>query len=361
MNTLNLIFGASRFGKGAQRLCGSSVADELWDGFVDILPEGAEGLSDADGVLSGIGIDSVLEAIFSAIGEGIGGVVSFFAMLMGLAMLMALAGIFGEGSAGSGRLASLGIAAVSALAVFRYLSPLFEEIGESLDMLGDFFSSLIPVLTGISAAAGGMNTAAAEALNMNMTLGIVAYAADRFLLPLALAMFSLSLAGGIDGGGLASVAKGVKGLFMWGLGIGTAVILGAVSMQSLLASAKDTAYLRAAKYAASGIIPVVGGTVSSALGSLGGALSYIKGAVGVASVAVIVAAALSPLVTLLLFRLALSAAVSFLEFVGESAGVRIYCSYRAAVDALTAVYVISILVYICEIVIFVKSGVNAFA
>jgi stage III sporulation protein AE len=164
----------------------------------------------------------------------------------------------------------------------------------------------------------------------------------------------------MGGGTVSGVAKNIKGLFNWILGIGTTVLLAAVSMQSIIAGAQDTAYLRAAKYAASGMIPLVGSTVSGALGTLAGGLSYVKSAVGVSAVMMIVTLALAPLVTLLLYRLAFSLSISFLEFMDAKGGVRSFSAFRSALDALIAVYSLSAVVYVSEIVVFMKSGVSVF-
>jgi stage III sporulation protein AE len=128
----------------------------------------------------------------------------------------------------------------------------------------------------------------------------------------------------------------------------------------MIASASDTAYLRAAKYAASGMIPIVGGTVSSALATLAGGLSYVKSAVGVSAALVIVLTAISPMVALLLYRLAFSFCLSILEFMGSSGGVRVFSAFRTAFDTLISVYAVSAVVYITEIVIFLKCGVEVF-
>ena len=89
---------------------------------------------------------------------------------------------------------------------------------------------------------------------------------------------------GFDIGAVASLGKRIKGVFTWGIGVTTAILLGATSLQSIVASASDGAYLRAAKYAASSAIPIVGSAVSSVLGTLAGGFSYAKGAIGAASV-----------------------------------------------------------------------------
>ncbi len=335
--------------------------EEFWDDFVESIPEGSVDIEKKEDVLSGIGVDTLLSELLSALGEGLGAAFSFFVMLMGTAMLISVSELIGSHSENSmGMHTSVGVGFISSLLIFSGLYPLCLTVGENIKELASFFSSLIPILTGISAAGGNMNTAGVEAFNMNLTLGILTKTTSEFLLPLVFALFSLSLVSGLDGGGISSLAKGIKGVFMWGIGIGSAIIVGAVSMQQIVASAQDGAYLKAAKYAASGMIPVVGSTVSSALGTLTGGLAYLKSAIGTASVVILVTVSLSPLVMLLLYRFALTVSASLLEFMGSGGGVRIYSAFKSALDALIAIYTMSIVVYISEIIIFVKSGVETF-
>ena len=68
---------------------------------------------------------------------------------------------------------------------------------------------------------------------------------------------------------------------------------------------------------------------------------------------------LSPLATLLLYRLAISVGEGLLELVGVGFGVRLYSSFKAALDTLIAVFVLSVTVLILEIVILMKSGVRS--
>ena len=161
---------------------------------------------------------------------------------------------------------------------------------------------------------------------------------------------------------MAEFAKAVKGAFLFGCGVVTTVLAAALSMQSLITSAKDSAYLRAARYAASGAIPMVGGSVSSALAALGGGISILRGAIGAGSIVAVLGFALSPLIMLFLYKLSLSIAVFVLEAAGDSSGgVRVFSAMKGALDALIAIYAMTVVIAIFEIVIFLKSGVDTFA
>ena len=105
-----------------------------------------------------------------------------------------------------------------------------------------------------------------------------------------------------------------------------------------------------------GTVSVVGSSVSSALSTLAGGLAYAKSTVGAAAVAVIAAISLAPLITLLIYRLIFSIAVSFLEYANNSVGARCFGAYRTAFDTVVSVYVLSTLVCIIQVIVFMKGG-----
>lgn len=336
-----------------------SDAEDYWQEYLDAVPDGSVG-GESEDIIDGVGIDSLLSEFAHAVGAGAGSAASFLVMLLGAAVLIALSDTVGNtGGALSGH-ASVGVTVISSVLIFGRLGEVIFSVSESLRQLSVFFSAIIPVMSGILVAGGNINSSAYQAFNMNVTLSAVSYLTNTLLIPLVFAMFALALMSSLEGGRISSVAKSLKGAFMWVMGISTAIVIGAVSMQSIIASAKDSAYLRAAKYAASGMIPVVGGVVSSALSTLAGGLIYVKSAVGVSAVMVMVGLSLAPLITLLLYRFALSVSISFLDFMGSSGGVRSFSAFRAALDCLISVYALSCVIYISEIVVFIKSGVNAF-
>lgn len=337
-----------------------STSDEILSDFYSIIPENAT-LTEDDPV-DAVGFEAILESVLLALsGEG-GKALAFFLFAFGFALVSATAGmmdgtdILGISKGGC----EMAVSVICSLGLFKRLYGVCLTVKESLISVSDFFSALIPVMTAVSTASGEVVTASRQAFNMSVTMGVVGRLSVAVLMPLSLALFSLAVIGSVGDGGTASLAKGIKGMFMWGMGIVSAICTAAVAMQSLVASAKDSAALRAARYAASGLIPVVGSTVSSALSTLAGGLAFVKSSVGALSVAVIVSLVVAPLVSLLLYRLALSVCIVFLNFADNTGGVRCFSAFRSALDAITAVYTLSTLVCVVEILIFMKSGVSAF-
>jgi stage III sporulation protein AE len=193
---------------------------------------------------------------------------------------------------------------------------------------------------------------------MNLTLALLGKLSEELLTPLVFMIFSLSLTSSLSAMP-SRLLKGAKSVFLWLLGIVTTVLVASISMQSFLAVSKDSAALRAAKYALTGTIPIVGSTVSGALSTLIGSLAEARAVIGVGAVAVIFSLAASPIIIMLLYRLALSVATWIFGFI-DSGELSCFSVFRASLDALISLYAISAVVYILEIVIFLKGGVSAF-
>ncbi len=341
-------------------LTASAEETDFWEEFKEILPDGKEYNEESD-VLSSVGLPALLSEILSAFSSSKGAVISFLSLVMGVVLIISVSECFGLWASDSLKKESeIGVVIVSALIIFGAVKPVIFSVKEGIEEMGKFLSSLIPILSGISLAGGNAGTAGVQALNMNITCSAIGYVSSSLLLPLSFMMFALALADGMGKGKSYVIARGVRNSFLWIMGICSTLLVAAFSLQSLIASASDGAYLRTAKYAISGSIPLVGGTVSSALGALIGGLSYAKSAIGAASVGIIVAMALSVLVMLLLYRAVISLGATVLEFVGAPLGVRTFSAFKSAFDALIAVYVMTTLVCIFEIVIFIKSGVEVF-
>ncbi len=340
---------------------GEKNTEDWLNEFSSVLPDNTAKPIDPDELISDVGMDALLGELFSAIKNEGKGALSLLMLLFGASVLLTVGenGIgFGENTLFKG--VNVGISIISSVLIFGRIGEACRAVLDGLAKIGSFLSASLPILTGITAAGGNLNSAAVQALNINITLAAVERISNETLTPLVFALFALSMVSGLDEGGIGSIAKSIKGGFTWVLGISATVTVGAMSLQSLVASATDGAYLRAAKYAATGLIPVVGGAVSAAMSSLAGGLSYVKNTVGVSAVAAILGFALPPLVMLLLYRLAFSINITFLEVVNCGRGVRIFTAFRGALDALLAMYSISTIIYICEIVIFMKSGVEVF-
>jgi len=337
------------------------VPKELLDDFFDILPEGIDEGDIKEGLADSLGVEALLsELLNTALGRS-GQVTRFFLTCLGLALLLALSELISYG----GGLAKGVIAAAAAVTLYGFILPLVNEATEALSAVSEFFGAASAVVSSLTLAAGGGGTAAAQAVGMNLTLSLFGSFGGGFLSSVVSALFAIGTVcalNGSEGGsgkGTLAIASGVRSVFTWGIGLLSACLMGLLSLQKTVAAASDSAALRAAKYAASGMIPVVGGAVSSALSTLTSGLGYAASVVGGGAVLVILTLCLSPLVVILLYRLALFPVLVLLDFAGGGAAKRCFLGLRSALDALLSVYVLTCIVYIFEIIMYLKGGVFA--
>jgi stage III sporulation protein AE len=334
-------------------LAESNAEDQIINEYKEILPDGQDKFSEND-VISYLGFDSMLSEIKSALSGQRGRVLSFFCILIGISVLMALAGVV------NGDLAPIvrsTVSALSALVIFSRILPLCREISDSLNTVTGFFSSFVPIICSAVAMGGGSATSSSALLGMGLTLEISSHFTERFLIMLVFAMFLSGIVSAY-GGGLRTVARGIRTAFTKGLALLSTVLVGMISLQTVISSGVDNMAMRTARYATTSIIPIVGGTVSGALSTLVGGVAYAKGVIGGSAVAVILSMALSPLVLLLMYKLAFFIAISFLEFCSMDEGVLCLSGMRDALDALISVYVMTMVVYILEIVVILMIEVN---
>ena len=334
--------------------------DGLLRDFDELISETEGASSDPDDVLRGVGFDSLMSELLSALRSS-GAVISFVTLLIGVSLGFILCEASCNPSSELHEHALSSLSLISSVLIFSSLFPLVDSVADALSSLSSFFSGLIPIAGGIIAAGGAVGTAGVQMMNMNIALTVVGKISTELLFPSVILMFSLSLVSSVDRDGMIrSVASGVRSFFFSVIGIVTTVILASVSLQSVISSASDSAALRAAKYAAGSAIPIVGSTVSGALSALFASASAAGAGIGVGSVAVVISMALSPLVLLLAHRLAASLFSSVLDSLGSSVGSRLIASFRSSLDALTAIYATSVLIYLFELIVFVKCGVRAF-
>ena len=168
--------------------------------------------------------------------------------------------------------------------------------------------------------------------------------------------FSLSMVSALDTGGITDGAvKGIRGIFNFLIGLSSLFIVGILGAQTLIAVSADNLAIKSAKYALSGMIPVVGGMVSGALTTLISGVKLLSSTVGAVSVIALFSVVGVPLVRLLFFRFCLFLCITVSSFSGGGFGARLFTSMRGALDTLIAVFASSTLIYALEIIIVTAS------
>ena len=305
--------------------------------------------------VSSLGVDRLIAEIVSIL-EGRGGeLISFLLLLISLAVLTRLSELLPERVM---RIAEGGVGIIVSYLLFSKIYPLLTEIAGIIGDMTDLFSLVMPIVITFITVSGGITLAPASSVIMQITLYVMSVFSSEVLVKVVLVILALSAISGAERGISSRIARGVKNTFTRLIGfMGTALSL-FVGLQTYITAAKDGATLRLARMTASDIIPMVGSVVSGALGTVMGGIQYVGTLLGVTSVVALLSVSLSPLVILLGYRLAFFVCEFLLDFSGTNGGVLIFSGFRGALDALISVYVMTMIVYILEIVILVMGGAS---
>ena len=331
-------------------------AEKFVNEFSQIIPTESGITLDEDELIDSLGIDSIMKSILNSVTEKRSEMLVFFLTVIGFSLLCVVCDALSFSAQSAQKRICAGVLFVMSVTIYPSVYSVFESVRSSLSSVTSFFGAALPIMTAISTASGSVNTAGVQAMNMNVTLGIIGAVSTKLLLPLSLAMLALALVSSFGDGGAGKVAGGIRSIFTFGLGIVTAAASAAIALQTVIASAADSAALRAARYAAGGLIPVVGSSVSSALSTLAGGLAYVKSTVGAAAIGVVSVISMAPLISLLVYRCVFSVAISLLGYADNSVAIKCFSAYRTAFDAVISVYVMSTVVCIIQLIVFIKGG-----
>ena len=330
----------------------NSEVDGIIGDFLEIIPEGTQTPSGVDDVSESVSVKRIFSGIIETL-KGSGGEVSAFLLtILGIALFTSLA------SVADGELAafcSRSVLAVSSVMLFERLLFLMEGAAKSLLEINSFFSAVIPVTVAVNSIGVSPTTATTQAAGMGITLSIYSFITSEIMTKIVFAVFVSSAASGIDPI-FGRIARGVNNILITSLGILTALVGATFSLQSAISASADSAIVRGARYAISSSVPIVGGAVSGALGIAIGGVSYARGVVGGGAIAVILSLMLSPLLLLFLYRLCLKAGAFLVSVTSSGECEGVICAFIGSLDCFIAVYALSCVIYIVELVAFLKGG-----
>lgn len=342
------------YADGEERDTAEESVDGIISDFENALPGGMEELSDLGAASDVVSFKYFIENIIAIVRDGGGEFVSFLLLLVGLAMLVAVASLR-DGELGS--LTRGAVSLVAAALVFERMLSITRSVTESLGEINRFFSLVIPIVSAVNLTGLSAGAASAEALGMSLTLSLYSSFSGELLISLVALMMVTAALCAVEGRIFQRLAKSVRNAFVFFIGALTTFVGATFSLQSLISSYADSGALRAAKYAISGMIPIVGSSVSGALSTLMGGASYARGIVGGGAIAVVVSLAVAPLVTLLIYRLCLGVVILLTELCALDGASGVFSSFSYAFDALIAVYSLTATIYIAQLAVFMKGGV----
>ena len=349
----------------------ADVPREELEGFLDSLPDGVLdklpidiNRVDTDSLLSSAtetsGITYLLGMIFEAFGGAVTEILPTLTLLLGIVILSAVAHNFSS-NFGGGIGGAVGFAcrlcsfcAIAAISV------------DSLSRLKEYFDSLFAAvaafvpLSGVLYAMGGNLTGAASGtVTLSATLTVCQFFFSETVIPVFCACLALSLLSvfeGVSASAASTISSAVKKWYTTALAFIMMILTAAVAAQGVLASKADGAAMRSVRFAASSFIPVVGGTVSSTLGTLVASVELLRGAVGVLGVVIILMMLIPVVVYLAAMRGALAVASFTAGMLGCSGEKRLLDEIGSLYGYLEGIAAISAVVFIISMAVFASTA-----
>lgn len=155
------------------------------------------------------------------------------------------------------------------------------ECVRTIQSICNFMLCFIPVMTTVMTASGQPVTAGAYNLFLFGACEVIAKIAASTLVPLLCTYLALCLVGSVTTNlKITPISASLKSILTWALGFLITLFVGMLSLQSLVSVSADTVTMKATKFVVSNLVPIVGGALSDALGSVQACMKVIKSTVG---------------------------------------------------------------------------------
>ena len=244
--------------------------------------------------------------LLELIGARLGGcakiLASSFGLLLLSAVFQALRGAFK--SEGVQKAFGLCSTLVITLALICQSYDCLVRVTDYFANLNTMTAALLPVNTVLYAMGGNTSTAVASSAGLSVYMTVMEEIVGKTILPFCGICMALALMGTLDSSLRTSgLLSATKKNYTTVLSFLMMLLLAMLSAQSTLGTRADSLAMRSVKFAAGSWIPVVGGSVAELLRTIGAGVGYLRGAVGICGIFLLLFLLLPTLVELFLLRL----------------------------------------------------------
>ena len=227
------------------------------------------------------------------------------ALLLVILLFCALAESVGGTQRGSVKAASLaGTLAVAAVAAADVNSLLGMGTG-SIERMTSFANVLLPTAAVLTAATGAVTGAAARQMAAALFSDVLISLINALLVPLLYGYIAASVVqAALEREELKRMADLLKWAVTTLITIVMTAFVGYLTASGVVAGAADAAAVKAARFAISGAIPVVGGILSDAAETVLASAGVLRGTVGVFGMVTVLGVCLAPLLQMAVHYLA---------------------------------------------------------
>lgn len=272
----------------------------LPDGFFGEDPETV-----ASAVQNAADVPKILAYIRDFLGVSLRQALPLLAAVSGVLVLSAVLRAVGATSgAGTGRAFSFCSVTVLTLLLLRQSLSGVSRLRAWFEMLCTLAGSMLPMMGTLYALGGNVGAAAANHTVMSVFLSVAQMLCTRAVLPVAGICLLLAVCDALTGrAALKPLGNLIKRTFTLGFSFLMLLLSFLLGLQTTLAAGSDTLALRTVRFAAGSFLPVVGGSVSEAMKTVAGSISYLRTLAGSGGILVLFLFFLPTFLTVLTTRI----------------------------------------------------------
>lgn len=312
-------------------------------------------------VISGdyaVDYDSALGAIGGLVFDGLIGMLPAFCSICAVAILCGLLGSFRSSFAEGGTARVIYFVGYAAILVLL-LSSLTDVIGGGIAAVGSMqaqMQAVFPLLLTLMATSGGsVSVAVYRPAVLFLSEGIVSVVAG-IVFPLASLICVLHMVGNMSAQvRLQNFSALFASVIKWVLGVALAAFTVFLTVQGITSATYDGLSFKAAKYAVSNSVPIIGGFLGSGFDLVVAGSVLIKNSVGSCGIILLALVVLPPLIQLVVCNLFMRLSAAVVEPIGEPGFSGVLASLGGAVNYFTAgllavgfMYFITMLLLVCS-------------
>jgi len=195
-----------------------------------------------------------------------------------------------------------------------------------LDMTSRTFNSILsqmqiifPILITLLSSIGSFSSISIYNPLVAVLTTIVSVVFDKILYPIFIAIFLFTILGNLTSTvKLNKLIDFLNSTFKWCIGIVFTLFTGFLTIQGISAGKFDSVSIKATKFAMKSYIPIIGSYISEGMDFfiLGSVL--VKNAIGLVGVLILFSAIISPIITILIYKLALQLCSGIIELSGNT-------------------------------------------
>ena len=315
----------------------SGVYQNLSDEASRALSELGVTSADAD-ALSALSFENVMAALSKMAGSGmtapLKGLITMTAVLLLCSMLTAYQNSLTESGETVQTVAVLCLSGAVAVPAVGFIG----TAGDVIAQCANLFLAYIPIMAVMLAASGkAVSAASYQALTVAAGQGVMRVSSDM-ILPLLHIFLGIAVSSGIApqvglGGFLSLITKLTK----WLLGFVMAIFTAVLSLRQAASGALDSLGSRAARFALSSFVPVVGSALSEAYKTVQGSLHVLRSGLGIFVILALAFTFLPVLLQGLGWSLCLFVGKALAEALGVSHSAKLLEALGTVFSTLTAV------------------------